>query len=238
MYIYIISRNQYYGRGLLFFLNAVVSVAKVTQAGADVLFLIKAVINGTSDDLDLRELFSEQLDTLGGGKQVEEQNALLGNATLLEHINGHGGRATSGKHGIKQENVTVINVSGELIIKELGLSSLLITLDQDLANAHGAAAFTQALLHGFTSTHDGDTTDLTLELDTREGCTGGGLDGRRLDGELVKTLLDKQTDDTVSVKDKVRALGVAITDDSVEALELVGLGKHDDVGHDGLVIMN
>lgn len=46
---------------------------------------------------------------------------------------------------------------------------VLVPLNEDLANPHTPAAIPEALLHGFTCTHDGYATDVPGECDSIVG---------------------------------------------------------------------
>lgn len=51
------------------------------------------------------------------------------------------------EHGIQQQAVAGGNIWGELGVVELWQGGLLVSLDQDLANADTAADITETLLH-------------------------------------------------------------------------------------------
>lgn len=214
-------------------LNAVVSVAEVTKTGLDPLVLVKTVVNDSGDDLDVGELLGKSGNTLGRCNEVKEENSLLGDSSGNENLHGHHGRATGGKHGVQQEDVSVGDVLGQLVVEESGLSGLLVSLDENLSDSNGPAAVSQTLLHGLSSSHDGDTTNLSLKCKTLELGAGWRLDELIGHGKLVETLLDEQTDDSVRVEDEVRPRGVLVSDDGVETKKLAGLWEHVDVGRNG-----
>lgn len=54
------------------------------------------------------------------------------------------------KDRVHEQHFSSVHIRGELGIEDLGFLCLLITLDEDLANADGAAAVPETLLHGLT----------------------------------------------------------------------------------------
>lgn len=62
------------------------------------------------------------------------------------------------------------------------------------------------MLHGFTSSHDGDTTNFALELDSIVGAASDwGGDGVLHNRKMVETLFDEESDDSVGIEDKIGA---------------------------------
>lgn len=118
---------------------------------------------------------------------------------------------TSCKHRVEQEHPSVLDVLGQLFVEETRLARLFISLNQNLADAHAPAAISQTLLHGLSGTHDADTTDLALELDPSILATNGGQDLVLDDRQVVETLFDKQTNDSIGVEDEVCAVGIAVS---------------------------
>ena len=217
--------------------HGVVPVAKIAEAGDDVaaiwsvteqrrkggedkLLLIQPLVNKGGDNAQPGELGGKVLDALGAGDEVDEQDALLLDAAGLEDLDGHDGRAARGKHGVEEKDPSVGNVFGELVVKELGHGRLLVSLDQDLADADGPAAVPQALLHGLAGTHDRHAADLALEGQTIVGATDGGRHGAGHCGEVVEALLDEEADDAVRVEDEVPSVRIFVTDDAGGMLAL------------------
>jgi hypothetical protein len=123
-------------------------------------------------------------------------------------------KPTRCKHWVEQEDPSIGDILGELVVKQLGLGRLLVPLDQDLANPHGPAALAQALLHGLARAHDGHAADLALEGEAIIGAPDRRRD-RVLDGrQVVQALLDQETDNAVGVEDEVSALRLLVADDS------------------------
>ena len=110
---------------------------------------------------------------------------------------------TGGKHGIQKKHPSVCNVLGQLIVEKLRLGGFLVTLDQDLSNTNRAAAVAKTLLHSLTSSHDRHTANLALEHETIVGTANRRSDSVLNDGQVVKAFLNKQTNNSVGVKDKV-----------------------------------
>lgn len=60
------------------------------------------------------------------------------------------------------------------------------------------------MLHGFTSSHDGDTADFALELDSIIGAASDrGGDCVLHNRKMVETLFDKESDDSVGIEDEI-----------------------------------
>ena len=122
---------------------------------------------------------------------------------------------TGGKHRIQQQHPSLGNVLGQLDVEEARLGRLLVSLDEDLADANGAATIAEALLHSLAGAHDRDAADLALELDARVRPTDRGGDHVLDDGEVVEAFLDQEPDDAVRVKDEVRSRGSLVPDQTV-----------------------
>ena len=108
-------------------------------------------------------------------------------------------------------------------------SSLLISLDEDLSNSHTPTAFTQGLLHRFTSTHNRDSTDLALKLDTGIRSADWRRDSMRQDGQVIEGLFYQKSADTIAVKDEVGTLGILVSDHAI----VIQLNAHVIEGIDG-----
>jgi len=119
---------------------------------------------------------------------------------------------TSSEHRVQQKNPSVFDIFGQLLVKETRLACLLVSLDQNLADANASAAVTEALFHGLAGAHDADTADLSLELDTIVMTTDRGGDLLLDNGQVVQAFFDKQTDNTVRVEDEVGAVGAVVAD--------------------------
>lgn len=119
---------------------------------------------------------------------------------------------TRSEHGIQQQYPSLSNVFGDLGVEQLGLARLLVTLNEDLANTHGAAALAQTLLHGLARPHDRHTADLALEREAIIVLVRGRDDGVLHGGEVVEALLHQQPDDPVRVEDEVSPVGSLVTD--------------------------
>lgn len=119
---------------------------------------------------------------------------------------------TSSEHGVQEEDPSIFDVGGELLIEQAWLARLLVSLNQYLANPHTSAAVPQALLHGLAGTHDADTADLALELDAVILSADWGGDLMLDNRQVVETFLDQQTNDAVRVEDEVCAIGIGVAD--------------------------
>lgn len=120
------------------------------------------------------------------------------------------------KHRIQEQHPTGGNVLWKLIIEQLWHASLLVSLNQDLSNSHRTAAVTQTFLHGLTSSHDRDTTNLTLEHDTCVLTANWGGDRVLYHRQVIEAFLDQQPNDSVGVEDEVSPIGVFVSDHSAE----------------------
>lgn len=119
---------------------------------------------------------------------------------------------TRSKHGVQEQDPSIGDVLGQLVVKQLGRRGFFVPLDEDLADPHRTAAIPQTLLHGLTSAHDGHAADLALELKAIVR-----LPNRRghclLDhGQVVQALLHKKPNDAVRVENEVGPLRVLVSD--------------------------
>lgn len=119
---------------------------------------------------------------------------------------------TGSKHGIQEKHPSVSNVLGQLIVEKLRLGSFLVTLNQDLSDTNRAAAVAETLLHGLASSHDRHAANLALEHETIVGTTDRRSDSMLNDRQMVKTFLDKKTNNSVGVENKVCSLRLFATD--------------------------
>lgn len=85
-------------------------------------------------------------------------------------------RRTGSEHRVQQENPSVLDVFRQLLVEKTRLACLLVSLNQNLADANASAAVAKTLFHGLASTHNADTADLSLELDTIVMTADGGGD--------------------------------------------------------------
>jgi hypothetical protein len=138
---------------------------------------------------------------------IADPPVLVSRATLAG-----GGSHTCGEHGVQEENPAIRNVLGKLVIEQLGHGGLLITLDENLANANRTAAISEALLHGLTGAHDRHTADLALEHETVIRVADGGRDGVLDSGEVVQPFLHEESNDAIRVEDEVRPISVFVAD--------------------------
>ena len=119
---------------------------------------------------------------------------------------------TRSEHGVQQQDPSIGDVLGQLVVKQLGRRGLLVPLDEDLADSHRTAAVPQALLHGLASAHDGHAADLALKLKAIVRLPNRR--GHRLlnHGQVVQSLLDEKTNNAVRVENEVGPLRVLISD--------------------------
>ena len=122
---------------------------------------------------------------------------------------------TSRQHRIQQQNPPLLYILGQLTIKQLRLTSLLIALNQNLANPHTPTTLSEGLLHRLAGTHDGDAANFALKLDAGVGAADGGGDGVREDGEVVQRFFHEEAVDAVAVEDEVRAGRAFVADHAV-----------------------
>lgn len=122
---------------------------------------------------------------------------------------------TSCKHGIKEKDPSISNVSRELIVKQLGHTSLLVPLDKNFSNANRSAAVAQSLFHGLACAHNRDTADLSFKFDTKVGPSNGGSDGLLNNGEVVQAFLHQQPNDAVRIEDEIGTGGSLVSDHPV-----------------------
>lgn len=123
-------------------------------------------------------------------------------------------RPTCREHRVEQKYPAILDVCGQLIVEQARLATLLISLDQDLANANTSAAFSECLLHGFTSAHDRHTAYLPFELHTSIRAAYRCSDRVRQDWQVVQGFLYQQPANSIAVENEVCPVGSPITDDA------------------------
>jgi len=122
---------------------------------------------------------------------------------------------TCGQHGIQEQNPSVGNVLWQLVVKQARPRRLLVSLDEDLADADGAAAVPQTALEALSGAHDRHAADLALELQSIVGMAYRGLDSGGDSREVVQAFLDQKTNDAVGVEDEVCTSRLLVADDAV-----------------------
>lgn len=167
------------------------SVVDLEQGDDNLLLLIQAHVDESGDNSDLGKLLSKVRRALGASDEVEEKDMILRDTLLYQDLDGHERRATGSQHRIEQQNPSVGNILWKLLIVKLGLRRLLVSLNKDLSNPHRPTALPQTLLHGLSSTHNGNTADLALELDALVALSNRGGDSALHDGQMVKTFLNE-----------------------------------------------
>ena len=120
---------------------------------------------------------------------------------------------TSRKHWVKKQNPAVRNVLRQLVVEQLRQRCLFVSLDEELPDPYGPATITETLLHGFSGTHDRNTTYLSLELKARICATDRRGHGMLNDWEMIEALLDKKPYNSVRIEYEVRALRGFVSDD-------------------------
>lgn len=119
-----------------------------------------------SQDGDIRELLDYRFGSVRCGEEAEEDN-MSGLDTMLDqhpHCLDHSVPGT--EDGVHEQHFSSVHIWGELGVVDLGFLCLLIALDEDLANADGAAAVPETLLHGLATPHYADSTVASFKLDT------------------------------------------------------------------------
>ena len=187
------------------------------------LLFVQTLVDKGGHYPDLGELLREVLCAFWACNEVEEENVILWYASGLEHVNGHERRTTwldqysflrsshisltSSQHRIQQQNPPFADILGQFVIIELWFGSLLVSLDQDLADTDTPTAVPKPLFHRLSRSHDGHAADLAFKLDTRIGVAYRRGDLLGFDGKVVKAFFDEETDDSVAVEDEVCTAG-------------------------------
>jgi hypothetical protein len=190
---------------------------------------IQTLVYKSRDDPDLGDFLCKVVNPFRACNEVEEEDAVLGNTFALQDLDGHDCTTTGGKHRVEQEYPAVLNIGRELIIEELGFAGLLVALDQDLANADGATAFPQTLLHRLARSHDGHAANLTLEphpniiFPNRRGHGVGD------NWEVVEAFFNQEANNAVRVEDEIGPLGVLVPDHGQKGDQLWRLGEDMDI---------
>lgn len=117
-------------------------------------------------DSDVWELLDDRFGSMRCGEEAEEDN-MSGLDTVLyqdPHCLNHSVPRT--KDRVHEQHFSPVHIWGELGIVDLGFLCLLVTLDEDLADADGPTAVSEALFHGLTTPHNADSTVASFKLDT------------------------------------------------------------------------
>lgn len=122
---------------------------------------------------------------------------------------------TGSKHWVEQEDPAIRDVFRKLIVEKLGLSRFLVPLDKDLANPHRPAAVSQTLFHGLACAHDRNATDLALEHQTFVSTPDRRCHIMLYHGQMIETLFNQESDDSIGVEDEVCALRIFVADHAV-----------------------
>jgi hypothetical protein len=218
----------------LMVLRAKVPVAKVAHAGLDVEAVEGEIrVDGAGDDLDTGEGASDGVEAAVGGEVGEEDDVFLGDVVVEDDADGHHGSGTGGDGGVHEEDVGVADVGGELAVVELRLAGGAVGLDEDLADGNLLEDAAEGLLHGGASAEDGDTADLGVGGDAVVLVAGRGGDGVRGKGELAKGLFDDEAGDALGEEEELVAGSVAVPEDGVHGMELLGLLEEGGTPGDG-----
>lgn len=209
--------------------DTVVSVTKVTQTWNNVLVLIQAFVNSSSDDLHIGILGLECLDSLWRCQQVQKEDSVHLNASRKQNFHGHHGTSSRGQHRVQQKDISLADVLWQLLVEQLGHGGFFISLNQDLTDSDRSTAVSQTLLHRLTSTDDGNTTDLAQEAGSSVFIAAVALDDGFFHRQLVQSFFNQESDDSVRVENKIASFGRLVSDDGVQANELVCLRQQDDV---------
>ena len=176
------------------------------------LLLIETLVNKCSNDAELWEALSKAINALWASNDVQEADAVFWDTSRLEHLNSHRRRATSSEHWVQEQNPAVGNILWQLVVEEFWHACFLVSLDEDLADAHGAAAVAQSLLHGLSCSHNRDTADLSLKLNTRILASNWCGNLMLNNWQVVQAFLNQQANDSVRVEDEIGPLSVLVSD--------------------------
>lgn len=87
-------------------------------------------------------------------------------SVLYQHLHRLNDGVPGTEDGVHEQHFSSVNIWRELGVVDLGFLCLLIALDEDLADADGAAAVPETLLHGLATPHYADSTVASFKLDT------------------------------------------------------------------------
>lgn len=123
-------------------------------------------MNLCGQDGDVWKLLDDRLSTVRCGEEAEENDVSGLDAVLDQHLHCLDNRVPCAEDGVHEQDFSSVYVWGELGVVDFGFLRLLVALDEDLADAYGAAAVAQALLHGLTASHYADSTVAPFKFHT------------------------------------------------------------------------
>ena len=103
-------------------MSLVVAVSVVPEPWHDVAVLVEPLVDRPRDDLDLGVGLVEGPQSLGGADEVQELDVALADAVVLEHLDGHLGRAWEVQESSRKMYYTIVtgpayHVEKRLIMK-------------------------------------------------------------------------------------------------------------------------
>lgn len=123
-------------------------------------------MNLCGQDGDIWELLDYRFGPMRRGEEAEEDNMSGLDSVLYQHPHCLNHSVPCTEDGVHEQHFPPVNIWGELGIVDLGFLCLLITLNEDFADANGAAAVAETLLHGLTTPHNADSTVASFKFDT------------------------------------------------------------------------
>lgn len=123
-------------------------------------------MNLRGQDGDVWELLDYRSGSVRRGEEAEEDNMSGLDSMLYQYPHRLDHSVPCTEDGVHEQHFSSVHIWRELGIVDFGFLRLLVTLDEDLANPDGAAAVTETLLHGLTTSHYADSTVASFKFDT------------------------------------------------------------------------
>ena len=164
----------------------------------------------------MRERAGHQARRHRSAEECQQDDVLLLDAVLAHHVQRAHDSVARVHDGVHQEHLPLGHVLRELGVDDARLVRVHVGGDEDLADADGAAAVAQALLHGLAAADDADAAVSALVAQSGVLVAGGRRDRSRRVGQQVQALLHHQSDQTVRIKLEVAARGVLVADDGLQ----------------------
>lgn len=143
-------------------------------------------------------------------KQIGQNDAALRDAVLLQHVDRLDDGVAGGHDRIHQQHLTPCNVVRKAGVHDFGDVRVRIRFDQNLADANGATAVAQSLLHCLAGAHNRYAA-IAGAVFQPIVCGAGWGDHRAVRiGQLVERLLDDEANQAVGVEFEIAARGVSV----------------------------
>lgn len=172
-------------------------------------------MNLSGQDGDVWKLLDYRISSMRRGEEAEEDDMSGLDSVLYQHPHCLNHSVSCTEDWVHEQHFSSVHIWGEFGVIHLCFLCLLVTLDEDLANSDGAAAVPKALLHSLTTPHYADSTVASFKLDTfiLVPCRCGH--SALWVWQLIQTLFNYQSDQSISTKHKVSPAGCFVSDYSL-----------------------